>query len=169
MKARDATLVLLGIALLAVVAFSAQEKGPEEAAPPQGSMNLHPANFTLASLKGGEEALQEVMALHRGSAALNLEDALVAEYITPGGRLIKVWVGVASNESIASEMLTLMNTGMQSSEMFSPEGSLNMGDIQVFTASGMGERHFYYAHKNRVVWIAGTLSEEELRILVESF
>ncbi|WP_456475017.1 hypothetical protein [Candidatus Pyrohabitans sp.] len=169
MKAKNAILVLLGIALLAVVAFSAQgEKEPEEAQP-QGAINLHPANFTLASLKGGEEALREVRALHRGSAALNLEDALVAEYISPKGRLIKVWVGIAPNQSVASEMLALMNTGMQSSRMFSPEGSLNMGDILVFTASGMGERHYYYAHKNRVVWISGTLSEEELRTLVESF
>jgi type IV pilus biogenesis protein CpaD/CtpE len=168
MKARNAALVLLGIALL-VFAFSAQEEETTSKAQPEGAMKLHPANFTLASLKGGEEALKEVRALHRGSAALELEDALVAEYITQDGRLVKVWVGIARNESTAREMLAQMRAKLGASGMFTPEGSLSVGNVRVFKARGMGEWHYYYARKNRVVWISGMLSDEELSTLVESF
>lgn len=168
MKARNAALVLLGIALL-VFAFSAQKEEIRSETQPEGAIRLHPPNFTLASLKGGEEAMREVMALHRGSTAIELEDALVAEYITQDGRLVKVWVGIARDENTAREMVEQMRVKLGTSGMFTPEGSQSVAGIEVFKARGMGEWHYYYAHKNRVVWISGMLSEEELGALVESF
>jgi hypothetical protein len=168
MRARNAALVLLGIALL-VFAFSAQREEIRSEAQPEGAMRLHPPNFTLASLKGGEEALREVMALHRGSTALELEDALIAEYITQDGRLVKVWVGIARDENTAREMAEQMRARLGTSGMFTPAGSLSVAGIEVFKARGMVGQHYYYARKNRVVWISGMLSEEELRTLVESF
>ena len=163
MKLKNAALVLLGIALL-ILSFAVEqpESGHEKGAKPL-------PNLTLASIMGGEEALRELRALHGGSPAIELEDALIAEYIASDGRFIKVWVGVARDETAAREMLTQMRTKIQRSGIFTPGGSLQIGGVEAFTASGFVEQHYYYAKGKRVVWIEGRLSREELRALVESF
>jgi len=161
MKLKNAALVLLGIALL-ILSFAEEqpESGQERAKPLP--------NLTLASIKGGEEALRELRALHGGSPAIELEDALIAEYIASDGRFIKVWVGVARDETAAREMLTQMRTKIKRSGIFTPGRSLQIGGVEVFTASGFGGQHYYYAKGNRVVWIEGRLSREGLRALVEN-
>ncbi|NOZ59121.1 MAG: hypothetical protein GXO66_06055 [Euryarchaeota archaeon] len=167
MKPRSAVLVLLGALLIGAALLYEEEESPDSA--PRGAMNLHPENFTLASLRGGDEALKELRELHRGSSALQLQDAVIAEYMTRDGRLVKVWVGVAANRSAAERMVQQMRAKLGASGMFAPAGSLSVADTEVFKARGMGGRHYFYARENRVVWISGMLSDEELRVLVESF
>ncbi len=166
MRLRSPLLILLGAALVAAALL---QEGLRDVSPEsQKTLELKLSNFTLASLRVGEEAKKELVALH-GGAELQLEDALIAEYIAEDGRLVKVWVGVAQNESVARELLARMHTGLGSSRLFSPDGSVEVGEVQVFRARGMGEVHYYYARGNRVVWVSGLLSEQELASLVENF
>ncbi len=125
-------------------------------------------DIALISEKSGEAAISEVKMMHDGSGKLKLVDVRIQDYQTGDGRPIKVWIGIAENETSADEMLEEMASGIRYSNSFMPAGNITFDDIVVYTATGMGMRNFYFAKGNSVVWVAGDLSDDEFLKFVSS-
>jgi len=58
--------------------------------------------------------------MHGGSEKLKLVDVSIQDYQTNDGRPVRVWVGVAENETSANDMLKKMNSGIRYSNAFTP-------------------------------------------------
>ncbi len=125
-------------------------------------------DIALISERSGDDAISEVKMMHGGSGRLKLVDVRIQDYLTSDGRPIKVWIGIAENETSADEMLAEMESGIRYSNSFMPTGNITSDDVVVYTAAGMGMRNFYFASGDSVIWVAGDLSDDEfLKLLLQ--
>lgn len=97
----------------------------------------------------GQEAIAQVAALH--GSTFPVTDAAVATYA--GGR-VTIWVSAAPDAGAAARQVETMTGRIDggTSPFAVPEPL--RGEPGVFTTSGMGQRHFYFASARTVWWIA---------------
>ncbi len=147
------TVAILAFFLIQIVDMSSDK--------PPKNQETQDFDITLISERSGENAISDVKVMHGGSEKLKLVDVRIMDYLTNDGRAIKVWIGVAENETSARNMLIKMDSKLRYSNSFIPAGKITFDDIEVYKADGMGVKNFYYAKGNSVIWVAGNLSDTE--------
>ncbi len=150
--------VLVAAVIVAFFLVQIVDNGSDDPSKNQESPDF---DMTLVSEMGGEDAISDVKAMHGGSERLKLVDVSIQDYQTNDGRPVRVWVGIAENETSAREMLTKMNSGIRYSNAFTHVGNISFDDVEVHKAGGMGMTNFYFAKGNSVIWVAGDLSDDE--------
>lgn len=114
----------------------------------------------------GERAIAQVAHLH--GKAIGLADAFVARYGSEGSGAT-LWVGRASRVDDAEAMIAKMTAGIQDGgSPFVDLKKIMASNREIYTLSGMGQRHAYFAAGRRTVWVAAdsTVFTDVLRDLV---
>ena len=150
--------ILVTVAIIAFFLIQFSDRGSDNLPENQ---DVEDFDIVLISERSGDDAISDVKMMHGGSEMLKLVDVSILDYQTNDGRKITVWIGVAENETSARDMLAKMESGMRYSNSFIPEDKITFDEVEVYTASGMGMRNFYFAQGSSVVWIAGDLSDAE--------
>lgn len=107
------------------------------------------AGQPLTASVQGQEAIAQVAALHGSSFPVT--DAAVATYAE--GR-VTIWVSAAPDAGTAARQVEAMTERIDTgTSPFTTPVPLS-GRPGVYTTSGMGQRHFYFATAGTVWWIA---------------
>jgi hypothetical protein len=101
----------------------------------------------------GEEAIESVMKLHRGSD-IELEDAVVCEYKGANGANMIIWASLSGNKNEANILLDRMNKKMPSSKMYRDFRSFMYKGQEIFSVKGMGMENYYFVRGKWNYWIA---------------
>lgn len=106
----------------------------------------------LAGQLMGRDAIASISELH--GKDVGVSDGYMARY-RGGGTDVMLWVGQASSPAVASQLLERMTGGIaRGNPNFSNLEKITVDGVVVYTVTGGGERHFYYARADKVVWLA---------------
>lgn len=124
--------------------------------------------FELSSTTEGEQAKQAVISLHKG-ADIALKDAAIGDYFS-GNSQAKLWVG--QTESSTQAMILFGRMTKKISNGKSPFGEVSqktLKNIKVMEMEAMGQKHYYYIAKDKVVWLSAdsSLANEAIADLIE--
>ncbi|SRR6266496_2426894 len=108
------------------------------------------AGFALTSSKSGKEAIAEFTSLH--SEEFPVKSGAVGVY---GNGAITLWVAGTSSDSVAAELVSDMQSKISDGNSpFTPIKEIQDGDRKVYILDGMGQEHYYFQSKDRVIWLA---------------
>ncbi len=125
---------------------------PDSATAPQ-----YVGSLKLTSIVEGAEAQLQINKLH--GTNISLENAFIAEYKPPyGGEHMMVWVGEASSETAAEDLISRMVDGInRGGAGFTNPRQTNVNGHDVWQVDGTGGSFFFYIspeHADRVVWLS---------------
>ncbi len=109
--------------------------------------------FELAHTMKGKEAEKSVTSMHKG-AKMTLLKTEIGDYYA-GNYKAKLWVGKAKNETSANILLKRMTKKISKGE--SPYGepeNITIKSKKVVEMESMGQTHYYYTAKDKVVWLS---------------
>ncbi len=113
----------------------------------------------------GEEALQQMQELHSGD--IGIADGYMADY-EKGGEKLTLWVGAATTEDDAEQLLERMVAAIAKPGMpFSAPVPATVAMRQVFATSGGGTSNYFFRERRSVVWVMLTNSSMPSSRLVE--
>ncbi|MBI4302495.1 MAG: hypothetical protein HY664_07805 [Chloroflexi bacterium] len=113
------------------------------------------AGLSLVSKMTGEQGLAEIRQLHGKNVGVT--DGWVAHYENGA----TIWAGQTQNEGQAYQLLVTMTRRIEAgTPEFKDLERLPVGGHDVFTVTGLGQRHYYYQSGAYVIWIAAPNSGE---------
>lgn len=108
------------------------------------------ADLPLTNSKSGKEAVAEFTSLH--NEEFPIISGTVATY---GNGAITLWVAVTSSDSIAAQLVSDMQSKIsEGNSPFSPINEIQDVNRKVYVLDGMGQKHYYFQSKDRVIWLA---------------
>ncbi|MBI5034808.1 MAG: hypothetical protein HZB51_30155 [Chloroflexi bacterium] len=108
--------------------------------------------LTLTQSQTGAYALAEFAQLH--GKGFDLSGGYRADYAEGNGKAT-LWVGQAKDASSAQAMLDAMAQKIgPSNAMFQNLQSLDISGRTLYEADGQGQKHFFYAVNDKIVWLA---------------
>lgn len=134
----------------------------------QGLLPETIGQFELSATTKGEQAKQSVIALHRG-AKIDLKEAEIGDYYA-GNSQAKLWVGRTKNVAQAKILFNRMTKKI--SKGTSPFGipkQKTLKGIKMMEMEAMGQKHYYYVSKDKVVWLSAdsSLATEAIADVIE--
>lgn len=139
---KSASVLACGTVFLSLVAFTPLKKA---------ALPFDLAGLKLVRTLTDEEAKKEVSKMH--GRTMRLEDALVAHYQAADDYAI-LWLAQTKDKAAADGLLAAMVTGIsRGGSPFSPPKEIKVRGVRVYSTSGMGQRHFFYATGNKIIWL----------------
>ncbi len=114
----------------------------------------------------GDDALTEISRLH--GKGFPLVDGVMGVY---GGGVATVWASGTWLPIMADKQVEAMTDRIaEGSSPFNPTGTHEISGLTVHFLTGMGQLHFYFAHKQQVIWLAADtdIAEAALNDLLAS-
>ena len=142
-------LITLGI-LLSVAALSQLYFGNQSTVPSTNDLPKQVAGVNLTNSKFGKDAVAEFTSLH--NEEFPVTSGVVGVY---GNGAITLWIAVTSSDSIAAQLVSDMESKIgERNSPFTPVKEIQDGDRTVYILDGMGQKHYYFQSKDRVIWLA---------------
>ncbi len=108
------------------------------------------AGVPLTTEMTGEEALTEISRLH--GKRFPLVDGVMGMY---GGNTAILWASSTWLPIMAEKQVEAMETRIaEGKSPFTPIETREISGTTVYVLSGMGQLHFYFQHKQQVLWLA---------------
>ncbi len=108
------------------------------------------STLSLTQVMTGTEALAEIAQLH--GEGFGLLSGYMAHY---GKDEALLWVGQAKDSTSAQKLLDEMAQKIgPDNKMFTDLQPLDIGGRTLYTATGQGQQHFFYAVNDKIVWLA---------------
>ncbi|MBI5029256.1 MAG: hypothetical protein HZB51_01920 [Chloroflexi bacterium] len=109
-------------------------------------------SLALTQTMTGTQALAEFAQLH--GKGFDLLTGYMAHY---GKDEALLWVGQAKDDKAAIDMVAQMAEKIgPDNAMFKDLNELNISGRRLFTATGQGQQHFFYAVNDKIVWLAAS-------------
>lgn len=128
----------------------------------------HIAGLPLGQHKTGRRAVDEINRLHRKEFPLS--SGAVGQY---GDRhQVTLWVsGVPMNLMTSWLLKDMRDKIAEGNSPFTPTGEEYSNKRTIFTLEGLGQRHFYFASDNLLIWLAADseLAEKALSQALEYY
>ena len=113
--------------------------------------------LSLTQTELGANALAEFAQLH--GKGFDLVGGYRADYAGEG-KQATLWVGQAKDSASAQAMLDAMAQKIgPSNAMFQNLQSLDISGRTLYTADGQGQKHFFYAVNDKIVWLAADATQ----------
>lgn len=125
------------------------------------------AGVQMSDSKTGEQAIEDVAQMH--GKEFPVIYGAIAVY---GNREITLWVSGAPSRDIALQMTNAMRDKIaQGNSPFTPTDEIRDNDRTVYVLDGMGQNHYYFQSKDRVIWLAvdPVFAEEALQQILEVY
>lgn len=107
-------------------------------------------SLALTQTMTGTQALAEFAQLH--GKEFDLTSGYMAHY---GKDAALLWVGQARDDKAATDMVAQMAEKIgPDNAMFKDLNALNISGRTLYTATGQGQQHFFYAVNDKIVWLA---------------
>lgn len=108
------------------------------------------AGVPLSAKITGEDALTEISRLH--GKGFPLADGVMGVY---GGGWATVWASGTWLPVMAQKQVEAMTDRIaEGNSPFNPTGTQEVGGTTIYVLTGMGQLHYYYQHKQQVIWLA---------------
>lgn len=112
-------------------------------------------NQKLTRAVTGQEAQNQIGQLH--ARAFTFNDAYIA-YYKDTGQESTAWVAVVGESSQAQQLLKAMVDRIgQGDPTFTNLQKEKVEGKEVYSADGTGQKHYFFARGNRVIWLATSL------------
>lgn len=128
---------------------------------------LQIAGLPVTASKTGDEAIKDVAQMHDKEFPVTY--GAIAVY---GNREITLWVSGAPSRDIALQMTNAMRDKIaQGNSPFTRTDEIRDNDRTVYVLDGMGQIHYYFQSKDRVIWLAvdPAIADKALQQILEVY
>ncbi len=155
-----ATVAVIFIGAFAYWALSGGGPGTPNSGPgpvQSGAIPEQLAGLEQVQLVTGEEARRQVDQLH--GLSIPVKDAYVVTY-AGGQEKVVLWVTVSGTAREAEELLSKMVEKMQDTENFTPPQAFQVRNQVIYSSSGIGMNHYFFARGKELFWVAVSSSRD---------
>lgn len=152
--------VSLGLALVLAVSIGLWDQAqlPSNDIAALGGIPPEMGGVPRTEVMTGAQALADLRELH----GKDVSEGLVAGWIAHYGKEATVWLAEARDATTASQVFEAMASRIGAgNQYFKNPQKLQVSGRQVYTATGQGQRHYYYQQGRQVIWLAAPSGREE--------
>ncbi len=152
--------VVLGLAVIVAVSIGLWDQAqlPANDIKALGAVPTQIGGISRTEVVTGAEALADLKQMH----GKDVSDGLVGGWIGHYGKQATVWLSEARDDATASRVLQAMTSRIGAgNQYFKNQQDIQVNGRQVYTATGQGQRHYYYQQGRQVIWVAAPAGREE--------